>query len=169
MKYEPRKVFVLENNEYIEISAKEHQHRKETDPQYTEKHFILVQGYLLETSKEFRDDFQRDKDRYRYIRKLDAQKKLLSIEAFDTEDENGIDLIDSSTESIAELVADKMMIEKLYQSLEFLDNDERILIDALFFQGMSEREYAAVLGVYPNAVHKRKTRILEKLKKILKV
>ena len=169
MKYEPRKVFVLENNEYIEISAKEHQYRKETDPQYTEKHFILVQGYLLETSKEFRDDFQRDKDRYRYIRKLDAQKKLLSIEAFDTEDENGIDLIDSSTESIAELVADKMMIEKLYQSLEFLDNDERILIDALFFQGMSEREYASVLGVYPNAVHKRKTRILEKLKKILKV
>ena len=62
-----------------------------------------------------------------------------------------------------------MMIEKLYQSLEFLDNDERILIDALFFQGMSEREYASVLGVYPNAVHKRKTRILEKLKKILKV
>ena len=88
MKYEPRKVFVLENNEYIEISAKEHQYRKETDPQYAKKHFILVQGYLMETSKEFRDDFQRDKDRYRYIRKLDAQKKLLSIEAFDTEDEN---------------------------------------------------------------------------------
>ena len=169
MKYEPRKVFILENNEYIEISAKEHQYRKETDPRYKQKHFILVQGYLIETSKEFQGEFQREKERYRYIRKLDAQKKLLSIEAFDTGDENGIDLIDSTDESIAELVADKMMIEKLYQALEYLDNDERILIDALFFQGMSEREYAEILGVYPNAVHKKKHRILEKLKKILKV
>ena len=70
---------------------------------------------------------------------------------------------------MADEVADKIMIEKLYQGLDLLDKDERILIDALFFQGMSEREYAAVLGVYPNAVHKKKTRILEKLKKILKV
>ena len=38
---------------------------------------------------------------------------------------------------------------------------------AIYFDGLSEREYAAQLGVYPNAVHKRKLRILAKLRRMI--
>ena len=59
------------------------------------------------------------------------------------------------------------MIDMLLKVFRQLTDDEQSLLKALYFEGLSEREYAARLGVYPNAVHKRKVRILEKLKKLI--
>ena len=50
-----------------------------------------------------------------------------------------------------------------------LPDDERELIDRLFFQSQTEREAVADMGIYHNAVHKRKNRILGKLKKFGKI
>ena len=44
--------------------------------------------------------------------------------------------------------------------------DERYLIVQLYFLEKTEREIAALEGIYHNAVHKRKLRILSKLKKL---
>lgn len=60
-----------------------------------------------------------------------------------------------------------LSLEKLYSALEHLEKAERELIDALFFQEMTEREYAKKKGVCRNTIHKRKVRILENLKKFL--
>jgi DNA-directed RNA polymerase specialized sigma subunit len=38
----------------------------------------------------------------------------------------------------------------------------------LFFEDRTEREVAELMGIYRNAVHKQKKRILHKLKNILK-
>jgi hypothetical protein len=40
--YAPRKVFVLENGEYIELTNEEFEHRKATDPSYADKLFLPV-------------------------------------------------------------------------------------------------------------------------------
>lgn len=61
-----------------------------------------------------------------------------------------------------------IMIEMLLSLFQELSMEEQALIKAIYFDGLSEREYAARLGVYPNAVHKRKCKILEKLKKLMK-
>ena len=45
--------------------------------------------------------------------------------------------------------------------------EEQALIQALFFEEKTERQYADELGVYRNAVHVRKMKVLKKLKKIL--
>ena len=45
-----------------------------------------------------------------------------------------------------------------------LTDEERSLIDALFFVGMTEREYAARIGIAQKNVNARKQRVLEKLK-----
>ena len=57
-----------------------------------------------------------------------------------------------------------IMIQKLKTSLGLLTADEYELILALFFENKTEREYAQSKGVYHNAIHKRKLRILQKLK-----
>ena len=51
--------------------------------------------------------------------------------------------------------------------MDFSLNREQELIRKLFYEGLTEREYAAEKGIYHNAVHKKKLRILEKLKKLL--
>ena len=70
-------------------------------------------------------------------------------------------------ESVEETVLWKLQYEQLHKALSLLPDDERELIDRLFFQGQTEREAAADMGIYRNAVHKRKNRILEKLKNFL--
>ena len=94
--YAPRKVFILENGEYIELTNEEFEHRKVTDPTYADKLFLPVQGCLLETDRTHYADFYRDKERQRYLKKLDEIHGLLSIDAFDNEDDNGTDYIQNS-------------------------------------------------------------------------
>jgi RNA polymerase sigma factor (sigma-70 family) len=60
-----------------------------------------------------------------------------------------------------------VMIEIMRDALCALTNDERKLIDALFFKGMSERQAAAAFGLSQKAINKRKTKILAKLRKKL--
>ena len=71
------------------------------------------------------------------------------------------------SESVEETVLRRLRYEQLHKAISRLSDDERELVDRLFFQGQTEREAAAEMGIYRNAVHKRKNRILEKLKNFL--
>ena len=66
-----------------------------------------------------------------------------------------------------EMVIQNMQVEQLYKALSLLSEDERYLIRQLFFEERTERDLAEELKIYHNAVHKRKNRILKKLKNIL--
>ena len=56
-------------------------------------------------------------------------------------------------------------IEQLPLTLEKLSDNERNLVDALFFRGMGVREYAREIGVPPMKIGRDRDRILAKLKK----
>jgi RNA polymerase sigma factor (sigma-70 family) len=68
---------------------------------------------------------------------------------------------------VSEIVEDKLLLETLYAALAELADDERELINALFFDEKSEREVADGYGISKQAVNKRKNVILAKLKKLL--
>ena len=67
------------------------------------------------------------------------------------------------------IFAEQIQIESLYSAMDMLSDLDKQLLQALFFDGMTEREYADLTGVFRNAVHKRKVRILAKLKKIMEI
>ena len=71
------------------------------------------------------------------------------------------------TLSLDEWIIRRLEIEQLHKALNVLSDDERYLIIQLYFEERTEREVAEELGVYHNAVHKQKIRILAKLRKIL--
>ena len=70
-------------------------------------------------------------------------------------------------ESVENTVLHKLEGDKLHTALAMLTSEEQALIQALFFEEKTERQYAEELGVYQNAIHVRKTKILKKLKKLL--
>ncbi|MDL2310355.1 sigma-70 family RNA polymerase sigma factor [Peptostreptococcaceae bacterium OttesenSCG-928-C18] len=74
---------------------------------------------------------------------------------------------DTNQKLVDEIVEDKLLLDILLTALDELTADERSLIDALFYQEKSEREVANQKGISHQAVHKKKVRILEKLKKLL--
>ena len=129
--------------------------------------FILKNGAYVEISyEEFYKEYYRDRRRERYLDELESMN-VISFHSLDTEEFCGEEILIDHSEDVAEQVAHKMMIEKLTAVLPLLTDDERELIQAIYFDEMTEREYAEKTGVYRNAVHKRKVRILEKLKKLL--
>ena len=68
---------------------------------------------------------------------------------------------------VENMVLHKLEMDKLHTALAMLTPEEQALIQALFFEEKTERQYAEELGVYRNAIHVRKTKTLKKLKKLL--
>ena len=167
MKYTPKKVFILEDSKYIEMSYEEFNRRKQEDESYREKRFLSLHGVLMEVAEEDYLSYYKEKRRQRYIDERAKKFGTFSYDALTTDEFNGEDILVDSGADISEEVEIHLMLEKLLNIFQRLTPNEQSLVKAIYFDGLSEREYAAQLGVYPNAVHKRKVRILEKLKKIM--
>ena len=167
MKYAPRKVYIKENDGYVELSYEDFCHRREMDRTYKDKLFIPVQGCLIETEQTHYIEFYRDKERWRYLRKLDKDNNLLSLEAIENDDDsgNGFNFIADETVNVEETVVRRMLLDKLRSAFSMLSEDERSLINAI--RGLSEREWSKVSGIPQKTINDRKRRILAKLKKIL--
>ena len=167
MKYAPKKVFIKENEIFIEITNEEHESRKATDEQYANRWFIPLQGCLLEVDEQFYIEYYKEYERNRYLAALDRKNRILSIEAFDTEDENGVDFIVDEDEDVEKQVTDKLMAEKLRSVLLLLSEDEQLLIQRHYYENIPETELAKIYGVTQQAISKKMIKIRAKLKNLI--
>jgi RNA polymerase sigma factor (sigma-70 family) len=126
------------------------------------EYFIEINGRAIPVSKEVYYAFKRPAWRERKRRQVRAEKEL-SLEAFA---DAGFE-IPSGQALVDEIVEDKLLLDMLSKALSELTEEERVLIDELFFNDKSEREIAREIGVSQPAIHKRRNRILEKLKKLM--
>ena len=167
MKYAPRKVYIKENNVYVELSYTDFCRRRQADQSYMDKLFIPVQGCLIEVVREQYADFYKEKERWRYLKKLDTNHKLLSLDGFTDSEGNVLDFIVDEAVDVAETVVHAVMVDRLKAALPLLSDSEQTLIRAIFFEELSEREVGLRLGVTQSVVNKRKAKILAKLRKIM--
>jgi len=167
VKYAPRKVYIKENGGYEELSYTDFCRRKQADQSYMDKLFIPVQGCLLEVVREQYADFYKDKERWRYLKKLDTNHSLLSLEGFTDSEGNVLDFVVDEAVDIEETVIHAVMVDRLRAALSLLSDSEQALIQAIFFDGLSERAYSEKQGLSPSAIHGRKMKILSKLKRII--
>ena len=167
MKYAPRKVYIKENNVYVELSYKDFCCRREFDQSYLDKLFIPVQGCLLEVVREQYADFYKEKERWRYLKKLDTNHSLLSLEGFTDSEGNALDFVIDEAVDVAETVVHAVMVDRLKAALPLLSDGEQAVVKAIFFEELSEREVGLRLGVTQSVVNKRKAKILAKLRKII--
>ena len=80
-------------------------------------------------------------------------------------DENGQEF--ATDGNLEDLICQKDELRRLYLAMLQLDESDRTLIDALYFEGLSEREYAKKHHQHYMTVHNRKVRILAHLKKLM--
>ncbi len=165
-KYAPRKVFILENGEYIEISYEELCRREENDPSYKDKFFIPLHGMIMEVDETAYRDFYKAKDRDEYLT-WRTRHKDISYSQFDDDECSGEDLLVDLNAEITDAVIWKITVDKLRLIISMLPEDEQELIHALFFRGLSERKWSEECGIPQRTINDRKRRILAKLKKML--
>lgn len=168
MKYAPKKVFILESNgTYTEITYKEFKQLELTNIAYRNKKFLPLYGVIMEVSEETYKSYYKERRRQKYIDECSKQNGEVSYDALDTDELLGEEtLVDKHTD-VEEQVVRKMTLEEVRMAINRLTAEEQELIIALYVDGLTEREYAKRKGVYHNAIHKRKIRILAKLKALL--
>lgn len=72
-----------------------------------------------------------------------------------------------SEKSPEQEVIRKLEIDTLKNALDKLTEEEHKLIESLYFQGKTERQYAKETGIPQKTINDRKRRILVKIKKLL--
>ena len=77
------------------------------------------------------------------------------------------DFVVDEAVDVAETVVHAVMVDRLKTALRLLSDSERVLVNAIFFEKLSEREVGLRLGVTQSVVNKRKSKILAKLRKIM--
>lgn len=163
MEYTPKKVFVLEGKTYLELSYAEFRQQVST---YQGRRFIPLHGMLMEVSEDAYKAFYKDKRRQKYLAERSRDNGDFSYDMLTTDEFNGEDILMDTVANTQGEAERNLLLDKLKKSLVTLPASERQLIDALFTQGLSEREWSAQTGIPQKTINNRKRSLLLKLRKI---
>ena len=130
------------------------------------KFIITVDGEDLEVSEEVYKAYSQADRRERYCAERDAGR-LLSFDGMDGDDELLSYLTDYHTESAEDTAIRKILTRQVISAFALLSPEERHLIQAVVVDGMTEQDYATLIGLSQKGVNKRKHKILEKLRKMV--
>lgn len=169
MKYATNKIFILENGSYVEISYVELCERTIQDKSYEDKLFLPLHGMLMEVKDDEYKTFYKNVRRQKYLKELSTANGDFSYDMLTTDDFNGQDILVDEKQDVEEIVEKNIMLDKLEASLSLLSTEEKKLIQMIFFEELTEREIARKQGVSQVAVHKKKKKILNKLKGYFKM
>ena len=132
------------------------------------KYYIHVPGALVEVSEDIYFAYYQEKRRGRTLREKDERNGAISYDGLDTPELSGQEMIpDRDAVSVEDAAIANILRGELRRCLALLDEPDRQLIHALYFEGLSEREYAKRVGVPQRTINYRRHRALRKLKKLL--
>lgn len=166
MKFEPKKVFVLENGKYIELTYQEFCLRCKTEAACSEKHFIPLYGMLMEVTGDAYREFYKCRRRQKYLDERSEKNGDYSYDMLTASGFNGEDIL-VDVQDVAETVVERIMLDKLRLALSQLPEDEKLLIHQHFFEGISQVELGRIYGIHQSNISRRIVAILKKLKEML--
>jgi len=159
--------FIKDNESYREIPYTALFIGKERNPEYANRYFLPFHGYLLEVPfEDYQEEYQ-DMRRRKYLHKEAQRNGEISYDALDSEEMNGNEIIRDIYTDVERDAISQVLITDLRQALKRLTEDELELIESLYYQEKSERQYAAVLGISQKGVNKRRRKILDKLRALI--
>lgn len=124
---------------------------------------IVVKKERIEVSREVYYAYHKAREAERYQRQVIYQTEM-SLERFQ---EEGINAEFHATRFQTD-IEDELILQEdirhLYEVLDSLEGEARLLIDELYFRGVTESELAKRLGISQQAVSKRKRKILKQLR-----
>lgn len=132
------------------------------------KYSIVIKRQRVEVSEAVYRAYHKEREAERYQSKLIRQNEL-SLERF-LEDGVNIDyLIVHVQPNIVDRLSHQEQLKALWIALQSLPEDERSLIDELFFNDKSESQIAKSIGVNQSTVSRRLSKILSKLKNLIEI
>ena len=141
---------------------------EKTDEAKPEKRFfILIDDALLEVTREQYIDYYKDKRRQKYVDEEAVAAGVFFADDLTDSSINGEVIFVDTAPDVCDSVMKQMLIDKMHEALALLPEDERELIVRIYFDDETERQLADEFHLSQGAIHKRKSKILEKLKQIM--
>ncbi|HAP3441679.1 TPA: sigma-70 family RNA polymerase sigma factor, partial [Enterococcus faecalis] len=103
------------------------------------------------------------KNREEYLSRLDRKYRDLYF----TSENDAIENIVDKSVNVEKIIETKLRIGDLYKALDNLNEEERKIIDALYFEEKTIRDLAKEKDVSSKKIFTSRNKILQKLKKLL--
>ena len=133
-----------------------------------EKYMIKVEGKLVEVTPDVYYAYFRMERQERWQEEKQQGHAVMSYDALDDRETVGVEVVpDLTTPSMEEAVMTREIHEKLHRAVDALPKAERELIQAIYFDGFTEKEYAVSSGLSQQGVSYRLRKILSKLRNFM--
>ncbi len=125
---------------------------------------IRVDGILVEVSEEVYRAYYSIERHTRTLDEKDTRNGKVLYSDLDTNELLGEEMIpDMDSESVEDSAIHNILCRELHQYLAMLPKQDVELIQALYFERLTEREYARQIGIFQKGVNKRRQKVLDKL------
>lgn len=135
-----------------------------------EKYMIKVEGKLVEVSSEVYYAYFRMERQERWQEEKQQGHAVVSYDALDDGETVGMEAVpDLTSPSLKEMAISQDINTRLHHAIAALPRAERELIQAIYFEGMSERDYAKQKGISQRGANKQRRKIMSKLRMFLDI
>lgn len=131
------------------------------------EYFVFVEKEKVIVSEEVYKAYWQETNREEYAKRSDIKNGLLYF-SNEEMDKIKINRISDSEIDVEKIVETKMRIEELRKAIEKLTPEEREIIDRIYYKDETLRKIAKNKKISHPALIKRRKKILEKLKELLK-
>ena len=131
------------------------------------EYYLYVKGKAVPVSEEVYKAYWKITEHEKYLYRKDREHCVLPFSSFDYDGHFVDNIIDEKID-LEKIVEVKMQIEELHRALNTLTKEERELMEAIFYREESLRSIGKKEKVSYQARGKRRDKILEKLREILK-
>ena len=125
--------------------------------------YIYVKGKKIYVSDEVYRAYKKELNHEAHLKRLDRKHKVFHFGNFNT---SIVDIADNTVD-VEKIIETKMLIEDLYHALDSLNDEERKLIEELYFNDKTLTEVAKQDDTNPMKISRLRNKILEKLRKLL--
>ncbi|MCW1012035.1 MULTISPECIES: sigma factor-like helix-turn-helix DNA-binding protein [Streptococcus] len=131
------------------------------------EYYLYVRGQKVKVSEDIYKVYWREREHEKYLEQVDRKNHLLFFSSLD-HDGHFIDNIADESVDVEKIVETQMMIEAVRNAISKLNDEERDIIERLYFNDETLSSVARSKKVSYQAIQWRKNNILKKLKVLLK-
>ena len=131
------------------------------------EYYLYVNGQRVKVSEQIYKVYWREKEHEKYLEQVDKKNHLLFFSSLD-HDGNFVDNLADESVDVEKIIETQILIETVRNAVSRLNDEERDIIESLYFNDVTLSSVARSKKVSYQAIQWRKNNILKKLKVILK-
>ena len=131
------------------------------------EYYLYVRGQKVKVSEDIYKVYWREREHEKYLEQVDKKNHLLFFSSLD-HDGNFVDNLADESVDVEKIIETQILIETVRKAMSRLNDEERDIIERLYFNDETLSSVARSKKVSYQAIQWRKNNILKKLKVLLK-